>query len=1656
MKKGLRVVIVVALCVIIGLLIHNSKGSKTGDITNQGKVVDVAAEKIVFDKQSEVEVSSSQEVDSKIPVKACFDLKFQKDVTEEYVANTFSLKPKAEYEITKINTKYYQIKTTNELEEDQVYNVIEKTTEGTKKWAFQTEKIFGIDYTYPQNNSYLEETGVPEIAFNSLLDDKQKIQDYISIEPKIKGQFKKAYGYDYRFEPEERFEVGKTYTITIKEGLKDTEGNELKEEYTFKFSIQNNEESDFSANLTMLNRYRPGTPITLNLSTYVNMNKTLTIEDANVEIHKLPSKEKYLDIMQKLNENETIEELEEWKKYSPVYQKDLKEEIQNHYQEAKAKNRYYYSENYPIESNLVIDEEGYYLVLLTINGRNSAFLFQVNEASATCSVLSNQNIMILYKGKNNTNNAVDVYLNNEKLGTTNNNGVLYIEDFQKNLASLKEEFHYVEFKNGNTPFVIDITNQVYTEDDSENPLTSIRRFDNSYLYMDRNVYKVGETIHFWGYIRNRKATIDHALLRIKASEEDVLAEIPLTLSEVGTFETEFEINNVNDEAYITATIVANNEEYSTRYIRVQNYEMKQYQISVEPERREYINGETGIINLGASTYDGTPLNDVEFTFEINDYSRNVQRQKGSTKTDTEGNGEIKVPLATSSSKTNITPENVWINVVNSYMDGEQESLYLTVYPYKHYATGENKYVLEDKQYHLSFEEYLSLDKETPANDSIKVVAKAYKTVKTVTGREYNPYTKEMEEQYRYDRVAEPEYDKQFTVTMTDGKGSYTLPKHRDDIHSYYEFYAYLITDTGKELALNYDGRIYGGTYKTLASTTEVEEVEEVAPMINDELTYTLRYDTNDALKVGDEVYFYLSDNQGRRINDYSMFDFYTLVVSVAGNEIYHHQGEAPHFTFTEEMGANVVTYTLMYDSIKTYSPTASNMVYYASSRYMDYMWYPSTQISLCQEALSLDMEITFDKEVYLPSEEAVIKIKVTSKGEGVKAGVNLAALDSAYIDANGKVDTFIIDSLYNHYSIAPSTNGNRGITKGFATNSAAPMSATDSVEESAMGLGAGDGGGESESLREILKVTAFFESVVTDENGNAEIRVKLPDNITEWTVTAQAISKDFKAKEDTQKIKVSKDFYVTTNHKDRYLVGEKFAFNVKSFSKVSSGKEAEILVEILDQNGQVLEQDTIQTRANEVLSYQVQKPIEEKGIYQIRLTGTCENNKDSLVDEFEVAESLLDATLRESIILKNGDTISIVSPKGYLYIVNKDLEKVLPTIFELSGLYFADRNDSRIIAKEASRILNNLCNGIEFDYVREYEYEADKNIFKVMKNSSDDARLALRMLATKSLEIYNDDILDKIENKLGEEAMLWAKVNIDQASLVELRNAKETMLKDTKNYTKEQVLYLALAFADIGSFDEAEELYEIVSESITENDEIEYELKVILAIKLNLKEREALYTNYLSKDALPEHRDFVKLYYIQNAVAKNYKKGLLKLNINGTEEEIEVKGIGFTRKLISRKDTIKVVSMTDNLSFMLEQYKPVEFENVPKKGYIVSKKYSKDNAKEGEIVTVTITIDNKKLYEDGIKYGCKVEDAIPNNMAFVEYLYGESHAGYLRNQNGQKLTIGFWNPYDPKYNASETKSVLTYRARVTNGGEQFEPGTILLQNNNELIDGIQK
>ena len=107
LKRMLALIAVVAVFVVgIALLLNRQESQNPPLWVGREETEETwkpQKEKMVFDKLSDVTVSSAQEVESVIPVKASFDLHFENEVSQEYVENTFSMKPSAEFDVVQVN-----------------------------------------------------------------------------------------------------------------------------------------------------------------------------------------------------------------------------------------------------------------------------------------------------------------------------------------------------------------------------------------------------------------------------------------------------------------------------------------------------------------------------------------------------------------------------------------------------------------------------------------------------------------------------------------------------------------------------------------------------------------------------------------------------------------------------------------------------------------------------------------------------------------------------------------------------------------------------------------------------------------------------------------------------------------------------------------------------------------------------------------------------------------------------------------------------------------------------------------------------------------------------------------------------------------------------------------------------------------------------------------------------------------------------------------------------------------------------------------------------------------------------------------------------------------------------------------------------------------
>ena len=152
------------------------------------------------------------------------------------------------------------------------------------------------------------------------------------------------------------------------------------------------------------------------------------------------------------------------------------------------------------------------------------------------------------------------------------------------------------------------------------------------------------------------------------------------------------------------------------------------------------------------------------------------------------------------------------------------------------------------------------------------------------------------------------------------------------------------------------------------------------------------------------------------------------------------------------------------------------------------------------EVKRLQVGLTLGKPEYRPGDTAQVRLAVRDgRGAGTRSEVALWAVDEGVLALTGYQVPDPLDLIYRERALGMRLTSNLA-------------SVTPQVAEGEKGQRAPGGGGGNEGaevLRSRFKTTAFYlGDVVTDSAGNAEVRAKLPDNLTTFRVMAVAVSED--------------------------------------------------------------------------------------------------------------------------------------------------------------------------------------------------------------------------------------------------------------------------------------------------------------------------------------------------------------------------------------------------------------------------------------------------------------------------------------------------------------------------------------------------------------------
>lgn len=1561
MKKKIFISLVAIICVTLAIFLFIK--------FNDGNVEIIPDEDV---KYPVFQVTASNEENNLVSIDTSFRLLANEETSKELVEASFSISPNVEYEIEEIRKDYYALVLKEELKPNSIYNIEYKTNEAPYKWSFQTEKIFDVSNFYPSDERYVSVRSVIEMDFSYIPNDD--IKDYFLITPNVDGTFE----YDdrrIRFTPKKNFEYATTYSITVKAGFGNRENDEklLEKNYTIK-TLAFEDYSYKSTYIDFIDKeyvYQENKPIYLKMYSNDIKNYDITVykyNDDKLFVKDMKEKKEY-GVESVLKKVDTTSLVKVWE------EKVNNDDVIN------------YSWKYalPLKANL---EEGYYMILVKANNVEYYLPLQINNIVTLTEYVDN-NLLIWVNdlSKNAPVVNAEIKIDDTKIGYTNENGYLFINDID-----IKPNCYLVEeiITNSSVKVLYDI---VY----NSNNKNTVDEYINVYTRIDRKTFKPGEKINIWGFVKDRKnRDFKDAVLKVTPIWSDtVIEEMTVSLDEFKTFETTFDIENYTS-GYYDICVYVNGKFQASDTFEVKEYDTNSYDIKVELDKNCVRGGENITCTVSASLFDGTPLADADFVYELN-YD-NIER-----KIKLDENGKCVFEIDTNHEEHLYTTAfygNVSVRA-KGIEDQDSVEKYFTIYPNDESFTFEHKFNKADNTITFNIDTFLydfsdmaDVKAGTPTDRIGYIVIEKYKYEKEIISSYYDEDTKTTQYEYRTKSVFDAKETINYTTTNGKGNVTYQYP-YSDASEGYVSYKIFLLSSNDNKIIRM---QFAYGAYPD-------EEANNTSDILM----------ANYILKSSQEYYNYKVDDnivlEVQKLNgDITEVPYILYVIkSSDGIEVISTRDTIYKLKFDKKYGANLVVTGYVFDGV-------------AIRELGDYDYNYGYEYSLSKDELKVDLTISCDKSEYKPGEKAIIKVLTKIDNKPVKSVVNLSAVNKEYLAANEN-STNALMSLYNNYYFNYDI---KNITQTIISNTFE-----------------GGGGGGGDEIRSNFATTAFFETIYTNDNGEAELEVQLPDNVTTWNVSAVATVKDYRAINIDEEIKVSLPFFVTAVMNEKYLTGETPSISLRcNGNEAKAGEAVEYAIEILSPNGEKSELES----TSEIGKYgNISLGTLASGTYEITIKATSNGKSDAIKKSIEVVDTFQETIVTTELELKQDEAINVSKGIGTIYFSNESINNICEDLFYLVHMPKV-RSDQRAISYLAENILRKLSN--EKTVAKKNSDIDTQNGIRLLSTSNPDVLLSAKIASTGYFK--NDaELVDYFESIAFDESL---DIRERLYAYWGLSAMKEPVLKDLKEIEKDldvendkyEYLMLALSYADIGDYTSANKLYKMFDAFTVDCTSEMFEYITMLSFKLNDVNREKVYGEYIKLKRESEYSNFVKLFRIQNEILNSVKDGNVVIELNGEEKKIEINNVGIVKLDVKYSDVAIIKSFTDNVK---AKYRRNELIKNGQVNGIVSKTYSisgKDieDIRSGDIVTVRIEIDYSKLDSENAAY--IVEDVLPNSMKITDkykYYLSEKVVEKPYRKDGQKL---YFYVYNNQY--------IEYDVVVTADGEYISDGVILKNVNDEIVD----
>lgn len=1485
------------------------------------------------------------------------------------------------------------------------------------QWSFQTRAEFRLLGTLPAHQS----TGVPVetgIEFTFSHDDYEDPSAYFSISPPVNGRWER-HKKTAVFVPRDPLQPGTIYTVTLKEGLGRIRGEGKLGEYTFAFETA---PAGSGSPVRWFHLADEAAEFPTDTAPYFRMWDAGGAREYAIAVYRYPDAAAYVAALQEIlglpawssaardRYHESTEGLEAVATFSA---KPMELEY----------DRY-----------LVLPEPlpaGYYLAEVQRDGQVRQVHFQVTDlsyylAESTTGVLAWLND--LETGRP-AAGAVLHRPDGSTAATADQNGVALLEPEaavaggSADSSGDGEPPHGFWIARSGTKEAVLHTGRSYGYWSAPESRSELYW---RYLYLDRAIYKPTDTVHLWGILHPREPEarpVDRVRVEVTrgwywgaGSERVVLASADLPV-ERSSFIGGLTLPNLTPGTYQMGLWVGD-ELFASRWFEVATYAKPVYQIDVTPDREALFAGETVTFRVRATFFEGTPVPDMQLNYRIGGDTGSVI---------TDANGEAVIVYTPPKQ-----PESWgwWESWLTLYVSGGEPEI------------GE---VTAERTVRLFSRDVMQRAETMVVGDQVTVTVQINRVVldqllagtgtdatgpavagQPVTftlfernwipveeGEYYDFIEKVVRKRYRYQQQTR-EIIKETAETDGDGRAIFRFTL---DPEKQYEV-QYGVQDS-RGLWLVSSAWVSGQWYGYDPDWGWPQLVPE------DEGRYRVA--------VGEPVAYVLRKGQRRLDDRPGGFLFFT---ARRGIREYVVQDSA---AFTAALQVEDLPNTTLYG------------VAFDGRRYLSAMH----SIAVDPEEMRLDVTVTPDREAYRPGDEVRVQVTVRDRTGRPAAGavVNLNLVDEALF-AVREQDVDILGDLYGSWVSS-------GVLRTRSSHEPPPTS------------GGAEKGGEGGGVRRDFRDAALFTRVVTDASGEAVVSFRVPDNLTSWRLTYQAVRPEtMEAVSGAIGIPVRLPFFADLVMGEVYLVGERPVFQVRAYGEaLAPDAGVQFAVEV-DGPGGYRHRLRLSGRPFDMVSVPL-APLAAEGTYTVRVTAASGGLADALERTFAVRGTHLVQNRVDFAVVQPGARFSGATD-GLTYVTFLDWERgryleVLHRTRWLSGSRF----EKRLARAEAAELLQahfgweDAWPEPELDALR---YQTTEGSIAILPYSDGDlklsalaADLAPDRFDRTALALYFERILeDEGESRERKAMALYGLAGLGEPVLL----AAHELLAQPDLSPAEELCGM-LAAAALGDLETVRPRYRALVAA--HGDQIGQDLRLTAgagrdeqleatalaaALAARLGEPEATsMLGYLLDN--PPRESLINLELV--LAARSGLEGLrgapvgLAYRLNGQLVE-KILQPGERVSLALRPEelaSLRVTSVEGSVAAVVTYAAPGR-PAVTMAGGNVVRSYSPapEAWKPGDIVTVTLTYG---LPADAPEGAYELTDTLPSGLRYLErpWSWGEriNWSNYTTRAtlvDGQRVT--FW--------AGKKGQPIQYYARVVTAGEYRIEEAVLQDQKNGLVYGM--